>query len=254
VNLAAMLSGDGFVSLVTLTAMEIVLGIDNVVFIAILVARLPQAQQEFARRLGLALALLIRIGLLLTISWMMGLTEPLVFVPVLGRLLSGRDLILLGGGLFLIAKATWEIYDKLEADHPAEASAESRGRFVWVLAQILVLDIVFSLDSVITAVGMANHVPIMVTAMVLAMLAMLVSARPIGGFVERHPSVKILALSFLLLIGVMLVAEGMGTHVEKGYIYVAMAFSLFVEMLNLRYRKKKHRPVVLHRRFEGDEV
>jgi len=250
VDLGGLLTGDALVSLVTLTAMEIVLGIDNVVFIAILVSRLPAGQRNFARRLGLTLALVIRIGLLLTISWMMGLTEPLF--TVFGGNISGRDLILIGGGLFLIAKATWEIYDKLEADHPAETSESgSRGAFLWVLVQILVLDIVFSLDSVITAVGMAKQVSVMVLAMTLAMLVMLFSAAAIGGFVERHPSVKILALSFLLLIGVMLVAEGMGTHVDKGYIYVAMAFSLFVELLNLRYRKKR-RPVVLHRRFEGE--
>jgi predicted tellurium resistance membrane protein TerC len=246
-DLSVLLSGDAVVSLVTLTAMEIVLGIDNVVFIAILVGRLPTAQQSLARRLGLTLALVIRIGLLLTISWIMGLTAP--FFSVLGHGFSGRDLILLGGGLFLIFKATWEIYDKLEADHPEAPAGKGRAQLAWVLAQILVLDIVFSLDSVITAVGMANHVPVMVTAMVVAMLVMLASAAPIGGFVEQHPSVKILALSFLLLIGVMLVAEGMGSHVEKGYIYVAMAFSLFVELLNLRYRKKKQ-PVTLHRRFE----
>ena len=248
-DLSGLLSGDALVSLVTLTAMEIVLGIDNVVFIAILVGRLPAAQQASARRIGLTLALVIRVGLLLMISWIMGLTSPLF--SVLGHAVSGRDLILIGGGLFLIAKATWEIYDKLEADHPAEGAKKGRAQFAWVLAQILVLDIVFSLDSVITAVGMANHIPVMVIAMVLAMLVMLLSASPIGGFVERHPSVKILALSFLLLIGVMLVAEGMGTHVEKAYIYVAMAFSLFVELLNLRYRKKKT-PVTLHRRFEHD--
>jgi predicted tellurium resistance membrane protein TerC len=249
--MSGLLSGDALVSLVTLTAMEIVLGIDNVVFIAILVGRLPAAQQALARRIGLTLALVIRVGLLLTISWIMGLTEPLF---TLGRAVSGRDIILIGGGFFLIAKATWEIYDKLEADHStALAAAGSRGKLLWVLAQILVLDIVFSLDSVITAVGMANRISIMVIAMVLAMLVMLASAAPIGGFVERHPSVKILALSFLLLIGVMLVAEGMGTHVEKGYIYVAMAFSLFVELLNLRYRKKK-RPVTLRRRFEQPDA
>ena len=243
-DLSGLLSGDALVSLVTLTAMEIVLGIDNVVFIAILVGRLPAAQQASARRIGLTLALVIRVGLLLMISWIMGLTSPLF--SVLGHAVSGRDLILIGGGLFLIAKATWEIYDKLEADHPAEGAKKGRAQFAWVLAQILVLDIVFSLDSVITAVGMAQHL-----AMVVAMLVMLLSAGPISGFVERHPSVKILALSFLLLIGVMLVAEGMGTHVEKAYIYVAMAFSLFVELLNLRYRKKKT-PVTLHRRFEHD--
>ena len=235
-DLSVLFSGDALVSLVTLTAMEIVLGIDNVVFIAILVGRLPTAQQALARRLGLTLALVIRIGLLLTISWIMGLTAPLF--SVLGQEISGRDLILIGGGLFLIFKATWEIYDKMEVEHHKAAAGKGRAQFTWVLAQILVLDIVFSLDSVITAVGMANHIPVMVTAMVLAMLVMLVSAAPIGGFVERHPSVKILALAFLLLIGVMLVAEGMGTHVNKGYIYVAMAFSLFVEMLNLYYRKK----------------
>ena len=236
-----LLSGDAIAALIALTAMEIVLGIDNVVFIAILVARLPQSQQETARRLGIGLALLIRIGLLFTISWIMGLTAP--FMHVLGRGVSGRDLILIGGGLFLIVKATWEIYDKIEADHPLEpGGGRGRAAFVLVLAQILLLDIVFSLDSVITAVGMAQQIAIMVIAMVLAMLVMLVSAAPIGGFVDRHPSVKILALAFLLLIGVMLVAEGMGTHVEKGYIYVAMAFSLGVEMLNLRYRARR-RPV-----------
>ena len=219
VDLGGLLTGDALISLVTLTAMEIVLGIDNVVFIAILVGRLPAGQQTLGRRLGLILALGIRIGLLLTISWIMGLTEPLF--TVFGGTLSGRDLILIGGGLFLIAKATWEIYDKLEADHPAETpETGSRGAFLWVLFQILVLDIVFSLDSVITAVGMANHIPVMVVAMVLAML-------------------------------VMLVAEGMGTHVNKGYIYVAMTFSLFVELLNFRYRKKR-KPVTLHRRFESN--
>lgn len=234
--MGALLTADGLLALATLSAMEIVLGIDNVVFIAILVGRLPEAQRELARRLGLILALGIRVLLLFAITWMMGLTAPLF--AVLGHGVSGRDLILLGGGLFLIFKATWEIYDKMEVEHHKAAAGKGRAQFTWVLAQILVLDIVFSLDSVITAVGMANHIPVMVIAMVLAMLVMLVSAAPIGGFVERHPSVKILALAFLLLIGVMLVAEGMGTHVNKGYIYVAMAFSLFVEMLNLYYRKK----------------
>jgi predicted tellurium resistance membrane protein TerC len=233
----ALLTADGLIALVTLTAMEIVLGIDNVVFLAILVGRLPTSQQAFARRLGLTLALGIRIGLLLMISWIMGLTEP--FFSVLGASVSGRDLILLGGGLFLIAKATREIYDKVEAEHGESRAAPARGAFLLVLVQILLIDIVFSLDSVITAVGMANEISIMIIAMVAAMLVMLVSAGAISGFVNRHPSVKILALAFLLLIGVMLVAEGMGTHVAKGYIYFAMAFSLFVEMLNLRYRKKR---------------
>jgi len=245
----AFLTAHGLVALATLTAMEVVLGIDNVVFLAILVGRLPQAQQTLARRLGLTLALGIRVGLLFAITWIMGLTAP--FFSALGRSVSGRDLILVGGGLFLVFKATWEIYDKLEAAHVESTIAVRRSVFIWVLIQILLLDIVFSLDSVITAVGMAQHLSIMVTAMVLAMLVMLGSAAAVSGFVERHPSVKMLALAFLLLIGVVLVAEGMGSHVDKGYIYFAMAFSLFVEMLNLRYRKKRP-PVSLHHRFEDE--
>jgi predicted tellurium resistance membrane protein TerC len=245
----ALLSADTLLALAMLTAMEIVLGIDNVVFIAILTGRLPAAQSATARRLGLTLALVMRVGLLAAISWIMGLTRPLL--TVLGGALSGRDLILLGGGLFLIFKATWEIYDKLEAVHVEHARLGRAGAFLFVLAQILVLDIVFSLDSVITAVGMANDIWVMVVAMVLAMLVMLASAGAIGTFVERHPSVKILALAFLLLIGVMLVAEGMGTHVSKGYIYFAMAFSLLVELLNMRYRRRRQ-PVALHHRFEEE--
>jgi len=239
----AFLTADGLVALATLAALEIVLGVDNVVFIAILTGRLPARQQDAARRLGLTLALGIRIGLLFTISWMMGLTRPL-----LGHAFTGRDLILIGGGLFLVGKATWEIYDKLEVEH-VEREGGGRGRFAGVLAQILVLDIVFSLDSVITAVGMANRLSVMVAAMVIAMLVMLASMGAVAGFVERHPSVKILALAFLLLIGVVLVADGMGQHVAKAYIYVAMAFSLFVELLNLRYRKRRQ-PVRLRRRYE----
>ena len=244
--MSALLTTDGLVALATLSAMEIVLGIDNVVFIAILVARLPAGQREVARRLGLVLALGVRVGLLFTISWMMGLTRPLF--TVLGHGLSGRALILIGGGLFLVGKATWEIYDKLEVEH-VEREGGGRSRFAGVLAQILVLDIVFSLDSVITAVGMANRLSVMVAAMVIAMLVMLASMGAVAGFVERHPSVKILALAFLLLIGVVLVADGMGQHVAKAYIYVAMAFSLFVELLNLRYRKRRQ-PVRLRRRYE----
>jgi predicted tellurium resistance membrane protein TerC len=232
----AFLTGDGLIALLTLSAMEIVLGIDNVVFIAILTARLPTEQQPLARRLGLLLALGIRIGLLFAISWMMSLTAPLF--TVVGKEVSGRMLILLAGGGFLIAKATLEIYEKVESG-PHERTRPVHGAFLVVLAQILLLDIVFSLDSVITAVGMVDRVSTMVAAMVIAMLVMLFSAGPISDFVERHPSVKILALAFLLLIGVMLVAEGMGTHVEKGYIYFAMAFSLLVELLNLR--RQRHR-------------
>jgi predicted tellurium resistance membrane protein TerC len=243
----AFLTADGLIALLTLSALEIVLGVDNVVFIAILTGRLPGNQQPFARRLGLTLALGIRIGLLFAITWIMGLTRPLF--AILGHDISGRDLILLGGGLFLIFKATWEIYDKLEVQHTEKATARGRGAFAGVLLQILVLDIVFSLDSVITAVGMAENVAIMVAAMVIAMIVMLFSMGVISGFVERHPSVKILALAFLLLIGVMLVAEGFGQHVSKGYIYFAMAFSLLVELMNLRYRKKQ-KAVALHGRFE----
>jgi predicted tellurium resistance membrane protein TerC len=243
----AFLTTDGLVALLTLSALEIVLGVDNVVFIAILTGRLPAQQQGLARRVGLTLALGIRIGLLFAISWIMGLTRPLF--AVLGQEFSGRDLILLGGGLFLIFKATWEVYDKLEADHTEAAAGRGRAAFASVLVQILILDIVFSLDSVITAIGMAEQVAIMVAAMVIAMVIMLFSMGAVAGFVERHPSVKILALAFLLLIGVMLVAEGFGQHVSKGYIYFAMAFSLLVELLNMRYRKKQ-KVVALHRRFE----
>ena len=242
----AFLTADGLVALATLTALEIVLGVDNVVFIAILTGRLPPRQQARVRRLGLILALAIRIGLLFTISWMMSLTRPL-FSP-LGHPVSGRDIILIAGGLFLVGKATWEIYDKLEVEH-VEREVDGRGRFATVLAQILLLDIVFSLDSVITAVGMVEQLSIMVVAMVIAMLVMIVSMGTVAGFVERHPSVKILALAFLLLIGVVLVADGVGQHVSKGYIYAAMAFSLFVEMLNLRYRKRRQ-PVRLARRYQ----
>jgi predicted tellurium resistance membrane protein TerC len=227
--------------------MEIVLGIDNVVFIAILTARLPGSRQSAARRTGLVLALGMRIALLFSITWMMGLTATLFSVG--GFDVSGRDLILLAGGLFLIFKATWEIYDKVEAEHHAPSSGAAGTRsFGAVIVQILLIDIVFSLDSVITAVGMAESVAIMVIAMTLAMVVMLVSMEAVAGFIERHPSVKLLALSFLLLIGVMLVAEGLGTHVSKGYIYFAMAFSLFVELLNIRFRRRA--PLKLHHRFE----
>jgi predicted tellurium resistance membrane protein TerC len=240
---------DTYVSLLTLTAMEIVLGIDNIVFISILTGKLPEEQQPKARNLGLTLALVFRLGLLFAISWVMGLTETLFSVA--GHPFSGRHLILLGGGLFLVAKATHEIYEKLEVVHEEGKAPRGKGAFGLILLQILALDIVFSLDSVITAVGMAQHVFVMVVAMVVAVGVMLVFARRIGDFVNKHPSMKILALSFLLLIGVMLGAEGMGQHVGKGYIYSAMAFSLLVELLNMRLRKKQA-PVVLHQRFEND--
>jgi predicted tellurium resistance membrane protein TerC len=240
-------SPEAWVSLLTLTVMEIVLGIDNVVFISILTGRLPRAEQPLARRLGLSLALVMRLGLLFAISWVMGLTAPLF--SVFEKPVSGRDLILLGGGLFLVAKATHEIYDRLEVAHEEHASGGG-ARFGGVIAQIVALDIVFSLDSVITAVGMAKHIEIMVAAMIVAVGVMLAFAGWIGDFVNRHPSMKILALSFLLLIGVMLIAEGTGSHIEKGYVYFAMAFSLGVELLNMRFRAKQ-RPIALHQRFEA---
>jgi predicted tellurium resistance membrane protein TerC len=241
---------DTWISLATLAAMEIVLGIDNIVFLTILAGRLPPDQQPRARRLGLAFALLTRLGLLFAITWVMGLTRELF--SAFGHAVSGRDLILLGGGLFLMAKATIEIHDKLEVQHEAAAKPPpGRSAFWFVIAQIGVLDLVFSLDSVITAVGMAQHLAVMVTAMVLAVAVMLIFAGAVGDFVERHPTMKMLALSFLILIGVMLVAESFGKHIEKGYIYFAMAFSLLVELLNMRMRKAKAAPVHLHHRGEG---
>ena len=239
-----------YFSLLTLTAMEIVLGIDNVVFISILSGKLPSAQQPSVRRLGLALALVFRLALLFAISWLMGLTAPLF--SVFGNAFSGRDMILLGGGLFLVGKATHEIHDKLEVAHEDRSRSPGTAAFWLILAQILALDIVFSFDSVITAVGMAQHVPVMVVAMVISVAVMLAFAGRIGDFVNRHPSMKILALSFLLLIGVMLIADGMGQHIGKGYIYFAMAFSLGVEIINMRIRRKLA-PVALHHRFEQGE-
>lgn len=230
-------SFDGLVSLLTLTAMEVVLGIDNIVFISLLVGKLPPGRQGKARRLGLFLAMFLRIGLLLAISWVMGLTAP--FFALLGHAFSGRDLILLAGGAFLVAKATHEIYDKVEVPHEDVSAKAGTASFVLTILQILLLDIVFSLDSVITAVGMASHVSVMITAVVIAVGIMMVFSAPVGDFVNRHPSMKILALSFLLLIGVMLAADGLGQHVSKGYIYSAMTFSLFVEVLNMRYRRKE---------------
>jgi predicted tellurium resistance membrane protein TerC len=236
----ALLTLDGLVALLTLAALEIVLGVDNLVFISIVTGRLPVAQQPLARKLGLGLALGSRLALLFTISWMMGLTRPLFRIPFGGDV-SGRDLILLVGGLFLIAKATWEIYDKVEAEEHDTAGAGAQRGFTSVVLQIMVLDIVFSLDSVITAIGMVNDLPIMVTAIVIAMAVMLFAMEPVNGFIEHHPSLKLLALSFLILIGVLLVADGFGQHLPKGYIYFAMAFSLGVELLNIRYHRKRRR-------------
>lgn len=233
-----LLTSDGLVALLTLTTMEIVLGIDNIIFIAILAAKLPQSQQAKARKLGIGIALFTRLALLFSIAWVMGLTKPLF--SVMSKGFSGRDLILLLGGLFLIAKATFEIHEKLESGPNSEAYGEGgkkRIGFNAVILQIVALDIVFSLDSVITAVGMVQQISIMVIAMIIAVGVMLFAAGPINSFVHKHPTLKILALSFLLLIGVMLLIEGMGGHVNKGYIYFAMAFSMLVELLNMRFRK-----------------
>ena len=241
-------TAEGWIALGTLTALEIILGIDNIVFISVLASKLRTEERERARKLGLSLAMFIRIALLLSITWVMGLTEP-VFTLV-GTDLSGRDLILLIGGLFLIAKSTHEIHDKLEGAE-GEGSKKVAASFASVILQILLLDIVFSLDSVITAVGMAEQVSIMILAVVVAVGVMLLSAGPISDFVERHPTVKMLALSFLILIGVSLIGEGLDQHIPKGYIYFAMAFSVFVEMINLRMRKKSD-PVHLHQSYTED--
>lgn len=228
-----------WIGFITLTVLEIVLGIDNIVFISILSGKLPPQQQKKARTIGLSLAMITRVLLLLSLAWMMRLTTPLF--EIFGMEMSGRDLILLGGGIFLVAKSTIEIHHKLEGDD--RTKVKGYPSFWSVIAQILVLDIVFSLDSVITAVGMVNQVGVMIAAVITAILVMLVSMETVSGFVERHPTVKMLALSFLLLIGVMLIAEGFGQHVPKGYIYFAMGFSVLVEALNLRAKRAKQKPV-----------
>src|SRR5688572_41611 len=247
-----LFSSENIIALVTLTALEIVLGIDNIIFLSILTSKLPPHEQPKARTIGLVLALGMRLLLLLALSWIMRLTQPLFTLPIINHAVSGRDLILVFGGLFLIGKSSHEIYHKLEVDHEAEQVPQGKGQFVWILIQIMLLDIVFSLDSVITAVGMAQSVPVMMIAMVIAVAVMLFSAKSIGTFIERHPSMKVLALSFLLLIGVMLMAEGAGQHVSKGYIYVAMAFAMFIEVINMRIRRKQQQPVKLHHRFEDE--
>ena len=238
----AFLTAEGWLALVTLTFLEIVLGVDNVIFISILSGKLPASTQGRARRTGLLAAMVMRILLLFSIAWIVKLTAPLV--TVLGRGISGRDLILIGGGLFLLGKATLEIHERLEGEEGHE-SARGAPSFGAVILQIMLLDIVFSLDSVITAVGMADDLAIMVTAVVVSVGIMLFSAEPISRFVNLHPTVKVLALSFLLLIGVSLIGDGLGVHVPKGYIYFAMGFSVFVEMINLRVRRRGA-PVKLH--------
>ena len=242
---------NAWIALATLTVLEIVLGVDNVIFISILAGKLPKDEQAKARRLGLLLAMVTRILLLFSIAWIIRLTAPLF--SVFGHAFSGRDLILLGGGLFLMAKATHEIHDKLEGEE-GHGSARVAASFVSVIVQIMLLDIVFSLDSVITAVGMADDLGVMVTAVVIAVGVMMLSAGAISSFVDRHPTVKILALSFLILIGVSLTAESFHQEIPKGYIYFAMAFSVFVEMINLRVRSKG-KPVHLHQWYvEADSV
>lgn len=231
---------ENLVALLTLTSLEVVLGIDNIVFLSILVSKLPAKLQSRARKLGLGLAMGARIGLLLCISWVMKLTNDLF--TVLGHGISGKDMILIIGGLFLVGKSAHEIFDKLEGGG-THGDAGTKAAFASIIIQIVIMDAVFSLDSVITAVGMAQSIPVMITAVVIAVLIMMKFAGNIGSFVERHPSVKILALAFLILIGVMLVAEGIGQHVNKATIYVAMAFALGVEVLNMRYRKKS-KPVI----------
>ena len=235
-----------WISLLTLTALEIVLGIDNIIFISILAGKLPPEQQAKARQIGLMMALISRLLLLASIAWIAKLTTPLF--SLVGHGVSGRDLILILGGLFLLVKSTMEIHEKLEGHDGAGNPTRAAAKFGRVLVQIMLLDIVFSLDSVITAVGMAQHLSVMVAAVVISMGVMLMAAGTISDFVNRHPTLKILALSFLILIGVMLVAEGTGAHISKGYVYFAMAFSFGVEMLNLRLRKKSA-PVDLHQPY-----
>jgi predicted tellurium resistance membrane protein TerC len=237
-----------WIAFLTLTALELVLGIDNVIFISIMAGKLPQELRKKARTVGLALAMITRVLLLLSLSWIIRLTAPLF--TVLSQEISGRDLILICGGLFLLGKSTYEIHGKLEGEE-GEASARVGPSFTSVIIQILLLDIVFSLDSVITAVGMVDNVSIMITAVVVAIVFMMAFSGGISRFVERHPTVKMLALSFLLLIGVTLIVEGFDHHIPKGYIYFAMAFSVFVEMLNLRLRKSRTKPVKFREPYVG---
>jgi predicted tellurium resistance membrane protein TerC len=238
-------SPEAWIALGTLAALEIVLGIDNIIFLSILVGRLPEHQRAFARRIGLSLAMIARLALLFSISWVMGLTET--WFTVMGNDISGRDVILIGGGLFLLVKSTQEIHHALEgADQDPSAPKVVANSLMMVLIQIMILDIVFSLDSVITAVGLVNDIEIMAIAIIAAVAVMMFAAKPIGDFVDAHPSIKILALSFLILVGVMLMIEGFDQHVPKGYIYFAMAFSVVVEMINIRMRKKSQ-PVHLHK-------
>ncbi len=238
---------EAWAALLTLTLLEIVLGIDNIIFISILVGRLPEHQRARGRIIGLSLAMVMRLALLLSIAWIMRLTTPLF--EILGQPISGRDLILVGGGLFLLWKAVHEIHSSLETVDASEAKVPAAASFGAIMVQIALIDIVFSLDSVITAVGLVDHVSIMAIAIILAVGIMMVGAKPIGDFVDAHPTVKMLALSFLVLVGVVLIAEGFGQHIPKGYIYSAMGFSVFVESLNLLSRRKRRQPVHLRQAY-----
>jgi predicted tellurium resistance membrane protein TerC len=249
--MALLTDPNAWLAFVTLTALEIVLGIDNIIFISILVGRLPKPDQPKGRQIGLGLAMLTRIALLLSITWVMSLSAELF--SVFNRGVSGRDLILIGGGLFLLAKSTMEIHSSLEGEEH-EHKAKGRATFLATVTQIAIIDIVFSLDSVITAVGMADHVEVMIAAVIVAVLIMMFLAGPIGDFVDRHPTIKMLALSFLIMIGMALVGEGLGFHIPKGYVYFAMAFSVAVEMLNIRLRKRlAAEPVKLRKTIEEDQ-
>ncbi|HSC76366.1 MAG TPA: TerC family protein [Pseudomonadales bacterium] len=234
----------------TLTALELVLGIDNIIFISILVEKLPKAQREVARRIGLFLAMFMRIGLLMTLAWIAGLTDP-VF-SLLDHGVSGRDIILVAGGLFLLWKSTQEIHQLLEGIE-GEASSTVKNTFFAIILQIIVIDLVFSLDSIITAVGMVNQIPVMIAAVVASVGLMMAFAGYIGSFIEEHPTIKMLALAFLLVVGVVLIADGSGYHIPKGYVYFAMAFSVAVESLNIRLRKRAYKPVDLHESYATDD-
>lgn len=247
---AWMSSPEAWVALAALTAVEIVLGIDNIIFLSILVAKLPVAQQAKARQIGLGLAMGMRILLLLSLTWLLGFTQPLF--ALLGQEISGRDLILVAGGLFLLAKATLEIHSSLEGEEGA-SSARAVASFAAVIVQVVLLDIVFSIDSVLTAVGMANDIPVMILAVVISVGIMLVAASGIHAFIERHPTVKMLALSFLVLVGMALVGEGFDAHIPRGYIYFAMAFSVGVEMLNIRVRRRAVAPVQLRSAYVEEQ-
>ena len=240
---------EAWIALATLTALEIVLGIDNIIFISILVDKLPQERREAARRIGLFMAMFMRIGLLMVLAWIVGLVAPLF--TVMGQSISGRGLILILGGLFLVWKSTTEIHGSLEGEE-GQAAAAVKATFAAVIFQIMVIDLVFSLDSIITAVGMVDDVRIMITAVIASVALMMLFATPIGRFVSDHPTIKMLALSFLVVVGVVLIAEGFDSHVPKGYVYFAMAFSLGVEMLNIRMRKRAKKVVDLHNPYEAE--